>query len=316
MRCRTGSITSPLRNKEGMQRGFSLVELSIVLTVMAITMGTLLSVAGNKEQGDRMTVTTSNMERIERAMADYVYENGRLPCPDGGDDALNSANFGKVDTTTAPGNAKRTCTDTYWGTSGNIIAGTVPVRDLDLPEEYALDGWGRRIAYVVDNNFTTARSDWTGGVCTTNQCFEKQPTGGITIGIAANGTQVTTTAVYTLISFGTNGLGAYPTNGGARIATATAGDEDENAHNTAAFDVQFVQREGSSDFDDIVRYKEKWQIISDIGKIISFSNCKVAGNVVDNPNPATNYTCTGAASVATCEAFATEIQKVCAGMYN
>ncbi|MCD6036058.1 MAG: hypothetical protein K0R63_1799 [Rickettsiales bacterium] len=307
------------------QKGFSLIELSIVLTVMAITTGTLLTIAGNKEKRDRIAQTQQRMEQIKRAMADYVYENGRLPCPDSGGDALNAAQFGAVDSSSVSGIAKRTCNDTYWGTSGNIIAGTVPVRALELPNDVGFDGWGRRIVYVVDNNFISSIADWTTPVCDgvgTINCFTYTPSGGISVGIVANDTSITTTAAYVLISYGANGYGAYPANGSTtRITTASMNaDEQENAHvdstgATTSFDAQFVQKEPTAAFDDIVSYSEKWQIIADMGTIPSFSNCQMAENVVKNLS-GTNLTCTGASSVTICESFATEINSLCAGLYK
>ncbi len=39
-------------------------------------------------------------------------------------------------------------------TFGNNVEGMAPVASLHLPDDYALDGWGRRIMYTVDNRFT------------------------------------------------------------------------------------------------------------------------------------------------------------------
>jgi len=39
-------------------------------------------------------------------------------------------------------------------TIGNNVEGMVPVTTLRLPDDYAVDGWGGRIMYTVDNRFT------------------------------------------------------------------------------------------------------------------------------------------------------------------
>lgn len=302
--------------------GFSLVEMATVLVIMSLSAGMALSLATSKTISDRIALTEERMDVIELAIAEFVRQNGRIPCPASGYQAVTSASFGVESMVDNGANNMNNCVGMY-GSVGTVKRSDVPVRTLGLSDEYGFDGWGRRIYYTVDERYANSAVTFINcdGVTSSN-CFELLPTDpdlsdAIDVGGAAGGSEKTSDAVYILQSFGANGHGATPKNGAGRIdKNVTDADEIENAHIDTAFDAQFVQKDMVTGFDDILRYKEKLQIISDIGANISESICDMAENVVDNPNPAVNLTCTGATSVANCESLATEIDRVCAGLYN
>lgn len=136
-----------------------------------------------------------------------------------------------------------------------VAGGMVPTKTLQLPDDYAVDGWGRRIMYMVDVNMTALYG-------AANIPVTDSATNRITVTGAASSAK-TTGAVYLLLSFGKNGHGGYNRSGAtARLANYISADNDEltNCHCNSsaaatAFSASFVQKPSSiGTFDDIVLY--------------------------------------------------------------
>lgn len=166
-------------------------------------------------------------------------------------------------------NATQITLDKYpTGASGtltftSVAAGVVPTKTLGLPDEYMLDGYGRRIGYMVDIRATSSTT-----------CRDMQTTktsGAIQIMDSASATNTTDNVMWSLISYGKNGHGAFSMQGSAvasRINSgATNDDEEINAFiNTSgtfatAFTQKLVRHErvstaGATYFDDMVWTKE------------------------------------------------------------
>jgi hypothetical protein len=122
-----------------------------------------------------------------------------------------------------------------------VAAGVVPVKSLGLPEEYALDGYGRRIMYIVDKRATRAysTSDVTGGTTPAlsiapKSCFDLQTQGLVgAIDIfnddsnPANDTIDTKAkdhVMWALVSYGKAGHGAFPASGSTVAGRIDASD--------------------------------------------------------------------------------------------
>lgn len=312
------------------QWAFSLTELSIAMTIIAVVAGSALSVALTGDEYAKKTQTESKLDRIEEALAAYLANNKRLPCPADGTLLITNASFGVEGT---PSSAS--CGSANFS-SAKVYAGVVPVTTLSLPDDFMFDGWGRRITYAVDYRFannSTTNTDCDGATSTV--CFIDTSGDAATIKVHdASGTARTSTAVYVLISHGENGHGAFVKNGSStRINTYISGnpwrsggfdDELENAHfdnsgsntayNTTFVDKQFVRDEdGYTDyFDDMVRFKTKSELVKEAGtnltsNILYDSICRDAEDIIENPTNA----CTGANSESDCTNFATEINSRC-----
>ncbi len=79
--------------------------------------------------------------------------------------ALNNANFGVeagslVSGVWTPtyGDCSTTGTVRANFISGNVVEGMVPTVTPKLPDDYAIDGWGNRIMYSVDNRYTASNA--------------------------------------------------------------------------------------------------------------------------------------------------------------
>ena len=140
----------------------------------------------------------------------------------------------------------------------------VPTKTLELPDEYAINGWGNRIIYVVNPSFTGTNAFTVTVPMTTASTF-------VYVEAATGGTIKTTMAAYVLMSTGPNGHGGWPRSfAGTTIARISSGsvntDEQTNCHCTATaaakgYSKIFIQHLPTLDpsnildsFDDVVVY--------------------------------------------------------------
>lgn len=224
-----------------------MVELSIVLIIMSLTIGGALSVTAAKLEASRFKQTLSKLQVVLQAVDDYVDEKdsnarGALPCPADPQAAFSDATFGFG---TNDG-SNCSATNIVTGTNG-AVAGAVPTATLNVPPGFALDGWNRRITYIIDEDLCCTEAQYDGA------------TGSITIR-NAGATSISTTAAVVLVSHGPNLFGSWPPRGGAAGQynnTGGGADEDENADLN---DSLFVQSLLSGSFDDMVVYRMKWQL--------------------------------------------------------
>ncbi len=184
-----------------------------------------------------------------------------------------------------PGFAANTPPTTNFAALGMSTAeGAVPVKTLGLPDEFQYDGWGRKFAYAVATAMTTPASGtgMTGTAAAFMSYGSQANCGAITVqnAGAANRTQV---ADYVLLSYGPDGHGGYLKNGARYSSGSDNAAEQLNCHCDAAatnsgyapgYTATYVQQEPTqttptdplSIFDDIVRYKERWQMMNDYDK--------------------------------------------------
>ncbi len=159
----------------------------------------------------------------------------------------------------------------------SLAAGVVPTKTLGLPDDYMFDGYGRRMMYMVDIRATDKTT------CRNMQTTKTK--GAIEIMTARSAISIFTddNVMWSLISYGKNGHGAFPMQGSSlanRVdAGTTSGDERYNAFvdiNTTNFNTMFTQyivrREpittvGSSYIDDIVWTQESTKNTCCVGKM-------------------------------------------------
>jgi type II secretory pathway pseudopilin PulG len=139
-------------------------------------------------------------------------------------------------------------------TFSTYAAGTVPVKALGLPDEYGMDGYGRRIMYIVDKRATIASSTSAPGVSThtfssaPKSCYDLQSQGikgAIKVYSTATDTVPKDYVMSALISYGKAGNGAFPAQGSnvASRINATIPTADSNyttAQINAFVDSSFV----------------------------------------------------------------------------
>ena len=69
--------TAPLRR----ERGFSLLELAIVLLIVGLLLGGLIMPLGSRMDQQRIDTTRQQLEQIREALTGYALANDALPCP-------------------------------------------------------------------------------------------------------------------------------------------------------------------------------------------------------------------------------------------
>lgn len=220
-------------------RGFSLVELSVVVLIIGIVLTMGLGALNASREGQSSSTTTQKQTALKEALISYLRRNLRLPCPD--------TDF------TAPDGAENRTTAGDPTTACSAAFGLVPYVTLGLAQDMTQDGWGYFFSYHVSNN-AAANTDWTR---TAN--LRSGNTGVITVN-DRNGATVTaigTSVVAVIVSHGRNGFGAYATGGTRNTLPAVGTDERDNTDTNTTY----LKRTATTDdaatggaFDDITMF--------------------------------------------------------------
>lgn len=212
--------------------------ISVIIAGGAVT----FSASVQQKQFDQ---TKEKLATLQKALRDYWLTFGRLPCPANVEEySLADSNFGKEAAN------KGSCDGTpsanwlynldvpdnitvcdYSGPADKdncVYGGMIPTRTLQLPDDYAFDGWGRRLTYVVHSDFTRAEALNTLDKVTSD--IDNSVTRIIVK--SAAGDNKTAAAAYALLSHGVNGHGAFPrysTDGTLRVKSGSLNTlEQEN----------------------------------------------------------------------------------------
>ena len=221
-------------------RGFTLIELAIVMFIVALLLGGMLLPLSAQQDVRSYGDTQKILNDARDALLGYAMANDRLPCP-----AWTNTN-GAEDR-----NADGSCNHPY---DGFYPAATVGLAPVDS-NGYLIDGWGgnvdNRVRYAVSPANTSALTTGSGmktvgitallpdlRICNTGTSMST-PTPD-TADCAAN-TALATDAVAVIYSLGKN------------AGTGGAGTDEThnpNPRSTTAADRAFVNAQQSANFDD------------------------------------------------------------------
>jgi prepilin-type N-terminal cleavage/methylation domain-containing protein len=250
--------------------GYTIIEISIVLTIIALLTTSVYSLRGGKDDITKRRQTLQKMEIIEQAIAKYAAENGAIPCASNNHVALTNTAAGTAACGGVDYSYLVVATPTgYSGLTPWVVGSGVPFSTLGLPAEAALDGWGNRIEYIHASPLSLRAATY----------YLKNTNMGLLIIQDITGTVITNQAAYVLISHGANGFSARNSYGSTTTASTDA-NELLNAKTGAPVTPVFVASEPTATFDDIVHYKMKWQIVKEAGKVISNPVCTTASIVL------------------------------------
>lgn len=202
-------------NKKGQKRsaGFTLIEVSLALMVLGLVLAPLFGYLAMQTRQDQARKEEEVNSRILSALALYVRQNGRYPCPANPKAVPGDTDFGAG--TGTPGTA---CTANNVQTNSGIAFGTIPTRDLGLPFRLMSNSTGFKYIYAVTITLTGDAS----------------LAGGIRVNEPAG--MVTNMAPFVLVNPGSDGKGAYPENSSTLSMTCLGAAQDvENCNNNNVF---------------------------------------------------------------------------------
>ena len=273
----------------------------MVVAIIALIAAMSASMGSSMIESARRVNTSNKLDGIEAALLAFRLANNRIPCPTDpaiADIPANSATYGYE--TGAAGTCGGGSTTTYTVPSpgtGSVVEGAVPVKALNLPDDFQLDGWGRKFAYAVWSPMTAA------GTSSSPAAFLNygiSPScGAIIVENAGHGNR-TTSGIYALLSYGPDGHGGYTKgattryNVGASMANI---DEIANAHYDGSgadtgylatyIEKEYGQYPSDNDplhpFGDYVRFKERWQMQDDYDRYQPYGAAKGSGNPTNVP---------------------------------
>lgn len=225
-------------------RGFTLVEIAIVLVIVGLLISAFLAPLSAQRDLKDYAETQKHMEEIKESLIGYALTHGYFPCP-----AISAIN-GAEDRTGA------TCTDT--GT-GSKRAGFLPWAELGVPK---LDNWNHLYRYSVTIAYTNSLTKITLSPLTSADITIR------TRNSLGNLVDLTNANVvpFAVASMGRNGLGA--TNDDGTISpdlSVTNTDEDANVGGTTIFVSRIFSSNtatGGGEFDDLVTWVPSGAYIS------------------------------------------------------
>jgi prepilin-type N-terminal cleavage/methylation domain-containing protein len=210
------------------QRGFSLVELAIVLVIVGLLIGGLLTPLATQFEQRRISETQRLLEETREALVGFALRNGYLPCP------AVSAQNGLEDRSAGY------CT-------GGKRQGFIPWATLGVQRA---DGWGRMLRYSVTPAFSNSQLLFNLGTPRDITIGTRDESGNL---VAATGIGDIPAVV---MSHGRNGYGGF-SELGVPVGAEIAGNVDERA-NAGPAGIAFVSRTPSDasapggEFDDLV----------------------------------------------------------------
>lgn len=172
------------------QKGFTLVELAIVLLIVGVLLGSFIGSLASRIETTQRESTKKQLDEIKSALLGYASAEGRLPCP-----AI----------TTTGGEEDPAC-----GLHGFVPGKTLGLSGAYNRDNLLLDVWGNPIRYSVtsDTNFITA-----GGIKATKMenvnpdltvcSFVNAAGDGCALPLSSN--ELITNAPFVLISLGKDG---------------------------------------------------------------------------------------------------------------
>ncbi|MFT7098244.1 MAG: hypothetical protein ACJAS6_000092 [Rickettsiales bacterium] len=252
------------------------------------------------------------MDIVYDAISTFVAQNKRLPCPASLELAKGHANYG-LELGGNQSTIATACAGTFSINSAivhkNPAYGMVPTQALGLDPEMAEDGFGTKFSYIVDRRFTRTSTGSEDAAVISFELIKSLPHEADAIGaglvgiiLTASGTKITpnNNAILVLISHGANKFKGWNASGTTQNIAAGTADENSNGCGSiddpqtvpcnttsvaSTYDRTFIASSTDANFDDIVLFKTKTQLVRDAG--LEFIMC----NNLEASTPDTNSVC-------------------------
>lgn len=223
-------------------KGFTLIELAVVLTLVSLLMTSILAGMRVMQQKEKLTKTQEHLKLAEEKLQSYLTLNGAYPCPASYAAKRGDEGFGrsvkecitpagetieehdiddefKSETITAEGRDKRL-----------VRIGLLPFRSLGIPDPESVDGWGRLMQYAVTEQMTAKKTF-------------RQKKGAIDVIAEDNKSRLTPegSAQYVVFSTGEDGAAGYSQDGIRQSDCPADTLQTENCDGDAVFIETFKQ---------------------------------------------------------------------------
>jgi prepilin-type N-terminal cleavage/methylation domain-containing protein len=234
------------------QRGFTLLELAVVMMIMGLLLAGLVMPLSARVEQQRFDTTTRQLDGLRTTLVAYALANDALPCP------ATPASSGRA-SSTATG-----CVAQH----GFVPAVTLAFPGARNEDQLLVDAWGNPIRYSVtasdadgDTLWDFARPGEMRDVTLTSLAPNLQvcttATGSSATACASNATTVVATAPAVLLSMGKDWPSFTSTDQQENVGATLGGGPSGRTYAVGA-DVVFVARTqsqaASSEFDDIVTW--------------------------------------------------------------
>jgi len=219
-------------------KGFTLIELAIVMVIVGIFASALATVAKHYVISQRLSKMEQNTRDIRTSLNNYIADDIPAitdpldPNFDPNDPALTDAvNFPCPASLTAgpesPLYGQSNCAPgggvfRVNGVNGPVLIGAVPIAELNLSVKHMIDPYNNRLTYAVTQSLTAPN---------VLQGQPSLPQGDITV-LNEGGGILTAGAQFIITSHGSDGAGSFTSSGRAH-GTACRGGGDGDAQNCA-----------------------------------------------------------------------------------
>jgi len=160
------------------QNGSSLIAMAIMIVIVGSVLSAFINIYQNQTTLEKDQETVEKNQVITSAINDFVMRNGRYPCPAPLNVPRDNIDFGVEDGLACTNPAYHGAHIAAFGIStaptlaaprgpvggpfvniGSIKIGAIPVRSLNISDDYMFDGYGHRYVYAVTENMATAGVD-------------------------------------------------------------------------------------------------------------------------------------------------------------
>jgi prepilin-type N-terminal cleavage/methylation domain-containing protein len=241
-------------------RGFTLVEMAVVLAIIGLLIGGLLMPLAAQMEQKNLNETRATLENVKEALLGYAMANGRYPCPA----AAPASGVVAVEAfDSAVGNAMN-------GKCASFFNGYVPGATLGIAPAnssgYVIDGWNNPIRYAIsdlsdDANATHIFTKSSGmktansATCAPN-CGMAWIASQTLLSVCSTGTGITPVTCGTAVQLTNRAVVIVYSTGRNAATSGTGADEAANLDGNAVF----VSHEPSASaatngqFDDVVTW--------------------------------------------------------------
>ena len=261
-------------------KSFSIIELSIVLLIISIISTTSVSLFSSKNEVENIKSTKEKMTVIYQALKNFVVANKRMPCPadptlkttdsdfgfEAKEDNSDDCDFSLGDSEQTPPNESDT----------TIFQGAIPIYALGLSDDMIKDNFGYKFSYIMisghEKDFDYSNIGKSISDITDSFEYSKNENSENSLNLTYGSNGHIEYPALIIISHGKNGYGAYDYNGNVNLNTPSVNNNETKNY---AYDINSGTQQikidsdfyynGSGIFDDIVFYKNKDNLIMDIG---------------------------------------------------